>query len=90
MSEGSRNQQDLEKLLAYPPAEVMSMFQLDIRRSTQSIEGCVSLLHETDLSKDEYERVIDILKREVIKVREGYDYILSYLEKLQESRKENE
>jgi hypothetical protein len=80
----------IDELLQRPPAEVMAMFQTDLRMYTGSIEGAIAILREDNLSRGQEDQLIAVLHRSIIKTRDAYDYMLIYLEKLQESRKADE
>jgi hypothetical protein len=76
----------LEELVFHPPAQIISSLLLDLRKLTSNIEGYMTLLSEEDLSPEEKDDFMNRLARAIKRVRKPHDFILSYLERLQEMR----
>jgi hypothetical protein len=76
----------LEELLCSPPGEVMSTLLFDLKRFTSKVEGWMGLLLEENFSHEEKDHFMSGLTRNVKSVRDAYDFILAYLEKLIERR----
>ncbi|MEO8609081.1 MAG: hypothetical protein ABI690_14420 [Chloroflexota bacterium] len=83
MLDGSHDRQiTLDQLLTMPSAEVIAMFQNDLRMYAGSLVSGISLFVEEALSLDEKDTLIHEVMQNIKWAWNAYNYMLTYLEKL--------